>query len=68
MRKRGNSKAEIGEALMGSFTSWPGQPHPVHGQTLWKRGQTADGRKLKILAKKDDESYIITVADVASEI
>lgn len=65
MAQRGITRQEIDEALGNRHTEYPSQDFPDRLVIL---GGTNSGRRLKIVVLKDDQGYVITVADRDSEV
>lgn len=64
LAKRGITRSEVLEALGNRETVYESAGERP---ALVVLGTTATGRRLKVAVDKDDESYVITVADRGSE-
>lgn len=60
MMERGISSAEVDEVLASPQTSYPSAGH---GDRTVVLGQTASGRRLKVVVLSNDMECVVTVAD-----
>ena len=60
MERRGVAVTEVQEAIDNAGTTYPSKEHPDRLVVL---GSTTNGRRLKVVVRLQDRSYVITVAD-----
>jgi hypothetical protein len=63
--RRGITRPEIQEALLGVETTYPSEDPPDDRVVVL--GRTVAGRRLKVVITVDDPEHVITVADRGSE-